>query len=219
MKICLKCRKIFEADMQFCTEDGNFLVNRDYCAANTEKIYINTGLTELSEPTIVVSSSNYLPAVTRKSKRNLHIGLLSLLAVTILLSGGFVWAGINIVAASRAAEKAANSNNTSVETPKLKRDANQKIESNGKASDEAGNSDLKTPEANKSAATKFNGRVIMLNAVVRAAPTMEAETVEVLPLDAPVIIGSRASANSPWFRVETASGAKGWMHGNTIEFN
>jgi len=65
---------------------------------------------------------------------------------------------------------------------------------------------------------KYNGRVITLNAYVRSAPDQFAPEVDVLPLDDRLIIGKRASANSPWYRVTCEHGTKGWIHGNTVEF-
>ena len=65
---------------------------------------------------------------------------------------------------------------------------------------------------------RFNGRVIMMNAIVRSSPSMYAPEVYVISYDEPIKIGKSAGGNNPWFRVRTESGATGWMHGNTIEF-
>lgn len=65
---------------------------------------------------------------------------------------------------------------------------------------------------------RFNGRVIMWNAVLRLAPSMDAPAVAILPYDHPVTIGKPGGGGSPWYRVSTPNGITGWMHGNTIEF-
>jgi len=64
----------------------------------------------------------------------------------------------------------------------------------------------------------FNGRVIMTNAVVRAAPSIDSDELAVIGYGEPVKIGKPAGENNPWYRVTTEDGVSGWMHGNTIEF-
>lgn len=63
-----------------------------------------------------------------------------------------------------------------------------------------------------------NGRVIMMNAIVRSSPSVDAPGISVISFNEPIKIGRSAGGNSPWFRVTTTSGMTGWMHGNTIEF-
>ena len=65
---------------------------------------------------------------------------------------------------------------------------------------------------------KFNGRVIMLNAYVRSAPSKSANKVDILPMDDRINIERRENANSPWYYVTCEHGTSGWMHGDTIEF-
>jgi hypothetical protein len=64
----------------------------------------------------------------------------------------------------------------------------------------------------------FNGRVIMINAVIRSLPSVDSDEVAVVPFDEPIKIGKPATEHSPWYRVTTSDGTTGWMHGNTIEF-
>jgi len=72
------------------------------------------------------------------------------------------------------------------------------------------------PSANKRVPKRaYNGRVIMINAYIRSAPSNYAPAIAVAPLDELVKIGRPAG---PWYRVMTSGGRTGWMHGNTIEF-
>jgi hypothetical protein len=70
----------------------------------------------------------------------------------------------------------------------------------------------------RSANKGFNGRVIMINAVIRSLPAVDSDEVAVVPFDEHIKIGKPAAEHSPWYRVTTSDGTTGWMHGNTIEF-
>jgi len=58
----------------------------------------------------------------------------------------------------------------------------------------------------------------MMNAIVRLAPSIDAPEINIVTFNSPIKIGKSAGGNNPWYRVTTASGQTGWMHGNTIEF-
>ena len=206
------------------------MVSRSFDESKPTNLPGNANVTEILQPTMAMP----LPAVRNftvtdnKSNRSSIFGLVGLLAIIVLISGGLVWAAISIVAANRSAEtvtvqKDESGNKSAEQNTDKKVKPNNKESSGKKDSGKTIVTNTKTPEITKPAKvprlSRFNGRVIMLNAVLRTAPTMEAGDVEILQLDEPLIIGNKASGNSPWYRVETASGAKGWMHGNTIEFN
>ena len=101
--------------------------------------------------------------------------------------------------------------NTNVNTAENKKDNDNKQPDK--------NSSTENPDSKKREKRKgYNGRVVMLNALVRIAPSMDAMPLGYLDYDSPIKIGKKAAPNSPWYRVTTPSGISGWMHGNTIEF-
>ncbi len=65
---------------------------------------------------------------------------------------------------------------------------------------------------------KFNGRVIAVNAYLRASPNRSSDETDVLPIDDRINIERRETEKSSWYLVTCEHGANGWMHGNTIEF-
>jgi hypothetical protein len=65
---------------------------------------------------------------------------------------------------------------------------------------------------------EFNGRVIALNAYVRASSSLNSDETDVLPINDRINIERRENENSPWYFVTCEHGTSGWMHGNTIEF-
>ncbi len=77
---------------------------------------------------------------------------------------------------------------------------------------------LKREEAEKKKRLRnFNGRTTALNVNLRLAPTDLSESLDVLPNDEPIKVGKPANINSPWYRVVTISGKKGWIHGDWIK--
>ena len=77
---------------------------------------------------------------------------------------------------------------------------------------------IKREEAEKKKRLRnFNGRTIALNVNLRFAPTDLSESIDVLPNDEPIKVGKPATIKSPWYRVVTISGKKGWIHGDWIK--
>ena len=228
IRICRKCRKIYESDLQFCTDDGTILYSRSFDERKFDHFFGTANFAGIVQPTMVMpfQSVRYRWPESAKSKWPLHFGLAVLLTIILLIGGGFAGSAYKLVAANRAAEIASMPDTS----PDNLSEQNEREVSNAEQTEnEIGADEMNAivdsnkPEMTKPSKTpppvKFNGRVIMLNAILRTAPTMEADELAILPAGEPLKIGKRASANSPWYQVVTAQGSKGWMHGNTIEFN
>ncbi len=172
----------------------------------------------------------------------LLLGLLiggGLVLATVFLMNGFGESKREVAAANSTVNKANENINTksnenvNSNSAKPEGNTNSPKENLNAANSSASTNTAKTNQSNNSKSDlanvkieevkpkkkgNYNGRVIMLNANLRSAPTDYADTVDVLPLDEPVRIGKRAAPDSPWFLVKTADGKSGWMHGKTIEF-
>ena len=219
MKRCPQCNSVYSDENIYCLNDGTVLVEEtfvlpseandfeaetiirnnpvvvDLSDRKTEPIIYQTSPVE----TIVVKQ----PVKSRNAAIFLVVGLLlggSLVLATLLLARTFYQTGDNkTVKVNKVSNKAET--NSPTPTPLNIDKLAQKHEARTSADDE-----------------DFNGRVIALNAFVRAAASRNSDEIDVLPVDDRLNIEKREDESSPWFHVTCEHGTSGWMHGNTIEF-
>lgn len=233
MKRCPQCDTIYSDETQFCLNDGAVLI--DEIADDDEETIIRHHPITVDIP---AAQTNYQippavnqPTIIVEKQRNTGKYLLFLI-VGLLLGGGLVLATL-LVARSLNQDETANVKATNKNQSESIIVSNQSLNSQTNAVENINsptNSNLalnnsSTLEANKIHEAKtaaddedFNGRVITLNAYLRAAPSKTASEISILPKDDRLKIGERENPNSPWYRVTCEHGESGWMHGDTIEF-
>ena len=220
IRICRKCRKIYENDLQFCTDDGTMLYSRSFDERKFDHLFGTANPAGIHQPTMAMpfQTVRYRWPESAKPKWLLNFGLAVLLTIILLIGGGFAASAYRFVAANRTDETASIPETSPDNLPEQ-----NGISEKNSTNELIFNEETNNPEITKPSKTpppvQFNGHVIMLNAILRTAPTMQADELAILPAGEPLRIGKRASPNSPWYQVVTAQGSKGWMHGNTIEFN
>lgn len=226
MKRCPQCHSLYEDATQFCLKDGQPLVGDAPPDADFEEdtvIRHDPIIVDFNQPETVayqVSPPVNQPTIIVEKQRNagkyllfLVIGLLlggGLVLITLLIAGNLNRdkTSVKVDAGDNRAERIVSNQNSSVS---INADT---IQNNANAVETSPVHAGKTSAADGD----FNGRVITLNAYVRAAPSKSAVENSILPKDDRIKIGARENANSPWFRVTCEHGAAGWMHGDTIEF-
>ena len=219
MKRCPQCNSVYGDENLYCLNDGTVLVEETFVLPSEANdfeaetiIRNNPVVVDLSdrktEPivyqtlpieTVVVKQ----PAKSRNAAIFLVVGLLlggGLVLATLLLARTFYQTGDNkTVKVNKVSNKAET--NSPTPTPLDIDKLAQKHETRTSADDE-----------------DFNGRVIALNAFVRASASRNSDEIDVLPIDDRLNIEKREDESSPWFHVTCEHGTSGWMHGNTIEF-
>lgn len=219
MKRCPQCNTVFSDENIYCLNDGTVLVEENFALLSeaddfeAETIIRNDPVViDLSdrktEPiiqrttpveTIVVKQ----PAKSRNAAIFLVLGLIlggGLVLATLLLARTFYQTGDNkTVKVNKVSNKAETSSPTP--TPLDIDKMSQKHATRTNADDE-----------------DFNGRVIAINAFVRASASRNSDEIDVLPIDDRLNIEKREDESSPWFYVTCEHGTSGWMHGNTIEY-
>lgn len=219
MKRCPQCNSVFSDENIYCLNDGTVLVEENFALPSeaddfeaetiirndpvvvdlsdrkTEPIIQRTNPVE----TIVVKQ----PAKPKNAVIFLILGLMlggGLVLATLLLARTFYQTDDNkTVKVNKISNKAEP--NSPTPTPLDIDKMSQKHETRTTADDE-----------------DFNGRVIALNAFVRASPSRNSDEIDVLPIDDRINIEKREDESSPWFYVTCEHGTSGWMHGNTIEY-
>lgn len=218
-------------------EEPETVISRNY-QASEEPIVINFGQPETKTEPIMIDFSDVetvvhppkqaeeLPQVTmieRPAARTnnyvlfLVIGLFvggGLVLLTLLLARSF-FSGENVNSNNAPAQNQAvttsNVNSAGVNSAaNSAQNANQAIQ----------NAAAKHQNPNPSAdASLLNGKVIAVNAYVRALPNKDSAQIDVLPIGDRLEIKDRENPTSPWYQVVCEHGTIGWMHGNTIAFN
>ena len=234
MKSCPHCKHVFPDTLTYCTNDGTPLVSEnltlpsdfaanepeeptiirrdpitiDFAAQNSanEAVNYQTSPANNAAPLVVVKQPN-----TGKYLLFLIVGLIfggGLVLATLLLARNY-YQGNTADKAANVIVKSNNSNanvvNREIKTPT----ATPTVEV-------VSNVIHQTPTDTDD--SKFNGRVIVENAFVRASPSKTAAQTDVLPVNDRLHIEPRENENSPWFHITCEHGTSGWMHGNTIEF-
>lgn len=223
MKRCPQCNSVYGDENLYCLNDGTVLVEENFALPSddfeAETIIRNEPMTvDLSsqnippEPIIYQMPPNETvvikqPANRRNSAIFLVLGLLlggGLVLATLILARSFYQTGDTTTV---KVNQSANTNfnkavkNPPAETPLDIDKLTQKHETRTSVDDE-----------------EFNGRVIAVNAYIRASPNRSSDETDVLPIDDRLNIERRETEKSPWYYVTCEHGASGWMHGNTIEF-
>jgi hypothetical protein len=226
MKKCPQCNSVFEDETAYCPNDGAALIEEHFSLPSNDSIEAETlvrsepiiiDLANINEPppiypvqpaeqVVIVPA---IPPPTRNYALFLILGLLiggGLVLATLLVSRN-----LNQPENSNVVKTNANVVSTVKPKPTLEiqnKNENISVEINSN----------KHAEPNDNADGNTNGRVIVLNARVRSAPSKDSPIVDTLPMNDRLDIIRREDANSPWYQVECEHGTSGWMHGNTIEF-
>lgn len=221
MKRCPQCNIVFEDENIYCLNDGTNLIEENFSLPSNdfeaetvirhEPIMINLSSENIPpEPVVYQKPPNETviikqPATRKNAAIFLVLGLLlggGLVLATLLLARSFYQTGDTKTV---KVNQSANSNKivkvSPTETPLKLEKPSQKHETRTSADDD-----------------EFNGRVIAVNAYLRASPNRSSAETDVLPIDDRLNIERRETEKSPWYLVTCEHGANGWMHGNTIEF-
>jgi len=240
MKRCPQCSEVYSDQLQFCLKDGSPL--SDISTADTAVLPAadDDYDTVVRPHPIVVDLSDPVPEPEPVYPEILPTqpeparGRVNMIAV--LIAGTIIGALLVLVAIlafalvfkerpnAQLVNVTAKNGNTAKNSPAERPTANTQTPASSPKTPEKVNSntpeDTDEEDARREMLAKrgFNGRVIKIKAVVRSEPSIESDEVAVLPYDEPLKIGRPAAEHNPWFRVTTADGTTGWMHGNTIEF-
>ena len=228
MKRCPQCNSVFDDTLIYCTNDGTPLVNEGFVlpsesspidAEEVTVIHhepININIPNEPAPTEAFTyqplpTENVVPVIIEK-RRNTGKYLLFLI-LGLLLGSSLVLAGVLFVTylnrnKTTQTNVTINKNTTSNSTPKVKETTTETPKT------VSAKHETRTDKSDDD----FNGRVITLNAYVRALPNRNSKEIDVLPIDDRLNIEEREDESSPWYRVTCEHGISGWMHGNTIEF-
>lgn len=234
MKKCPQCDTVYEDEVVYCLNDGSELVEEIFMLQPEDSIEAETIIrhdpivVDLSEEENEIAVGEYqmpsgekvivIPAETTDNTRNYAIFLI----LGLLIGGGLVLATILFMR-----------NKQGGETNSATR-VNVNLASSGSSAPTArstveiapaGQTPATEPVSDRHAAANptasdatLNGRVIVLNARVRSAPSINAAAIDTLPLGDRLNIVRRENSGSPWYQIECEHGASGWMHGDTIEF-
>jgi len=230
MKRCPQCNSVFDDALDYCTNDGTPLAQETFVLPSENSPVDDEEITVIHHDPITIDIPNQSPAapteqfnyavspaetvvpVVIEKPRNTGKYVM-FLVLGLILGGGLVLAAVLFgvylyqnktpqteITVNRNAptNSAPNIKTTPTPTPVT---ASAKHEKRTDAPDD-----------------DFNGRVITLNAYVRALPSRNSKEIDVLPIDDRLNIEDREDENSPWFRVTCEHGTSGWMHGNTIEY-
>lgn len=241
MKRCPQCSRVFANDTAFCPHDAARLVEENFSLPSIDGDFEDDTVVR-RQPIVVDLSKGNAPAlenirqapppstadnivvrVPAKSNSKsaaiyLALGLLLggiLVLTTLIFARGFFSngdGGNSKQIAVNVSTQNANARN-SAPANRIETNANPP---NKNAIDLSANA--KHDERTTAADGEFNGRVIALNAYVRASPSKSAAQTDVLPLDDRINIERRENESSPWFYVTCEHGTSGWMHGDTIEY-
>ncbi len=225
MKRCPQCNSVYGDENLYCLNDGTVLIEETFVLPSDADDFEAETIIRNEPMTVDLSSKNIppepiiyqnqptetvvikQPANRRNSAIFLVLGLLlggGLVLATLILARSFYQTGdTKTVKVNQSANQNSNKarTNSQVETPLDIDKLTQKHETRTSADDE-----------------EFNGRVIAVNAYLRASPNRSSDETDVLPIDDRLNIERRETEKSPWYYVTCEHGANGWMHGNTIEF-
>ncbi len=245
MKQCSQCLQRYDDDSEFCISDGSSLVSPG--EKSQSRVVVSWDDQQLGNetPTQFVSiPQNASNPQTSSNNTNLLYAVIGGLVAVILIGGAYLFlASFGEKDKDKARVEASNipsdsnpANVSNIGNSASSRDQDQaatnsageptNVDESGKNNKaDRGNAekDRETSKSDENARGKllrkgYNGRVIMLNAIVRSSPSIYAPEIYVVSFDEPIKIGKSAGGNNPWFRVTATGGRSGWMHGNTIEF-
>lgn len=235
MKRCPQCNSVYTDETHYCLNDGQPLISEIFplpseLGADNEQetlIHHDPIVVDLSGPgasfgqeipqSQIPTAQSEVVVVKVPSEGKSNIGKYLIFLLTgLVLGGGLVLATLFLVYSFYRPDDAAT---TSGETNS---NQTQNADNSAKTSEPAANKNRTANgehlERTSAPDTDFNGRVITLNAYVRASPGRSSKEVDILPVGDRLTIKDRENENSPWYRVVCEHGTAGWMHGNTIEF-
>lgn len=249
MKICPKCQKVYKDEIRFCLSDGTPLVesqtaptatdyeepetviSRNY-RASEEPIIIDFGKPETKTEPIMIDFSDVetvvhppkeaeeLPQVTVIEKPVTKTSNYALFLVLGLFIGGGLVLLTLFLARSFFSGENVNANNSTQNQAVTTAGNNAAVNSTANANQAIQTAAAKHEKPNPSADVNvLNGKVIAVNAYVRALPNKDSAEIDVLPIGDRLEIKDRENPTSPWYQVVCEHGTVGWMHGNTIAFN
>ena len=234
MKRCPQCNSVFENDIGYCPKDGTALIDENFSLPSADKdfeadtiIRRDQIVVDLSPPDAPAENLNYQAAPVvekvivrevpaKSSSRNAAVYL-----VFGLILGGILVLGTLLIAREYYSADATNDNsrqidvNISATKPQNSPPGGGRNENKSNLTETAS---LKHAQPTAADEEEFNGRVIALNAYVRASPNRTAAQTDVLPLNDRIDIERREDESSPWYYISCEHGASGWMHGDTIEY-
>ena len=236
MKRCPQCDQVFENDDEFCPHDAARLVAENFALPSNETDFeaetvvrrepFVVDLSEGGGRENVIQPTPVESVVVNPAPKNDSKNAAIYLALGLLLGAILVLATL-ILARSFYAGGAANDNaktvavNVSSNAPKnsaLENRAETNANFLNKNALDAAATNAKHAARTSTGDEEFNGRVIALNAFVRASPSKSAAQIDILPLNDRINIERRENESSPWFYVTCEHGTSGWMHGDTIEY-
>lgn len=224
MKRCSQCGAIYDDNNDFCVVDGLSLNDGHQIVVSLEDEIATRVVQKVEAPLTATAATVVQPVFVYVLLGALGASVI-FIAYTMFKAGNGT--NSNVVVTATPSPTALSNNSTGGPTlanlsnnlppPIIPSSSNKTVKTDEPiARKEQSNIDTRSPEV---AVTKgYNGRVIMLNALVRIGPSDDTPAISVISYNQPVRIGKTAGPNSPWFRVTTANGTTGWMHGNTIEF-
>lgn len=232
MIYCPKCKRSYEDDNLFCVVDGASLVSLVEKDQNRVVVSWDDDPrgTEIPTQFMSIPQQSGIPQSIPNNSNWLY-SVIGGLVVIILFGGGYL---VLVVSRENAAEKPRAENSTVASINKPANTSEVAYNSTaGRGDYIAANAqtvsnsvpnlknDEEIPKSNPEATSSrkgYNGRVIMMNAIIRSSPSVYAPEIYIISFNEPIKIGKSAGGNNPWFRVTTTGGMTGWMHGNTIEF-
>lgn len=213
-------------------EEPETVISRNY-QASEEPIIIDFGKPETKTEPIMIDFSDVetvvhppkqaeeLPQVTVIEKPVAKTSNYALfLVIGLFIGGGLVLLTL-LLARSFFGGENVNSNNAAPQNQAVTTsNSNIAVNSAQNANQAIQNAAAKHQNPNPSAdVSVLNGKVIAVNAYVRALPNKDSAQIDVLPIGDRLEIKDRENPTSPWYQVVCEHGTVGWMHGNTIAFN
>lgn len=213
-------------------EEPETVISRNY-EASEEPIIIDFGKPETKTEPIMIDFSDVetvvhppkqaeeLPQVTVIEKPAARTNNYALFLILGLFIGGGLVLLTLFLARSFFGGENINSNNTPAQNQAVTAsNVNSAVNAAQNANQAIQNAAAKHQNPNPSAdASLLNGKVIAVNAYVRALPNKDSAQIDVLPIGDRLEIKERENDSSPWYQVVCEHGTIGWMHGNTIAFN
>lgn len=216
MKRCPQCNSVFADDNKYCLNDGTVLTEETLVMPS--EAGIGEEPTVIRTEPIIVDIAPEIPPVqetiivrrpaeekTSKTPKYIVFMLLGLLIGGGLVLAAFLAAGRFYQNQDSNVDVALTNVNSTVKGKPKKTETPKK--------DLSENTDVSSDDSGE-----FNGRVIAVNANLRSEPGLYADEIEVLPINERINIIRRENDGSPWYFVQSESGASGWIHGNTIEW-
>ena len=225
MKRCPQCNSVYEDDVQYCLNDGAGLIKQIFAPPSDADefevetvirhapVIVDLSTEDTSSESIIYRNPPVETVIVERGARRKN--------PVMFLVAGLILGGVLVLTTLLLARNFFQNDKT--ETVKATQTTDTNSNQSNKTSPIQNPLDIeKLSQKHEMRTTtdeaEFNGRVIALNAYVRASPSRNSEEIDVLPVDDRINIGRRENENSPWYLVTCEHGTNGWMHGNTIEF-